>query len=251
MVLVILKRTRNVRYAAYLFIGQQLTIGFMNQCLRNFELDVQGAFWTMVVMLFAFFILGTRWGWAVTLYGIGMITFGILNKESGYTIVHFDIPPNQTPPDQPFTVFIPLLINIYSIHRMVITRKTAEAHIGKQKELLEASNRKLELKNEDIVSSINYAKRIQYAVLPNEDTIYRSIPLSCIVYQPRDIVSGDFFWFHEIDRDNYIIVCADCTGHGVPGAFMTVIGSNLLTQIVTESKITSPSAARQTHYQHS
>jgi serine phosphatase RsbU (regulator of sigma subunit) len=78
-------------------------------------------------------------------------------------------------------------------------------------------------------------------VLPNEETINRNIPLSFILFAPRDIVSGDFYWFHEIDKDNYIIVCADCTGHGVPGAMMTVIGSNLLSQIVVDNKITQPS----------
>lgn len=105
---------------------------------------------------------------------------------------------------------------------------------------IETKSKELETKNEEIVSSINYAKRIQYAMLPHEETIYRGVPLSFIFYQPKDIVSGDFFWYHEIDKDNYIIVAADCTGHGVPGAFMTVIGSNLLTQIVAESGITQP-----------
>ncbi len=106
---------------------------------------------------------------------------------------------------------------------------------------VENKSKELEAQKEDIISSINYAKRIQYAVLPHEETIYRSIPLSFILYKPKDIVSGDYFWFHEIDKDNYIIVCADCTGHGVPGAFMTVIGSSLLNQIVIDNKITQPS----------
>lgn len=113
-------------------------------------------------------------------------------------------------------------------------------YIRIQSRNIESKSKELESKNKDITDSINYAKRIQYAVLPLEESIYRSIPLCFIVYKPRDIVSGDFFWFHEIDRDNYIIVCADCTGHGVPGALMTVIGSNLLNQIIMESKIHSP-----------
>src|ERR1051326_463193 len=111
----------------------------------------------------------------------------------------------------------------------------------KGKTEIEAQKKELESKNKDITDSINYAKRIQHAVLPNEETINRNIPLSFILFAPRDIVSGDFYWFHEIDKDNYIIVCADCTGHGVPGAMMTVIGSNLLSQIVVDNKITQPS----------
>lgn len=106
---------------------------------------------------------------------------------------------------------------------------------------IEEKSKELELKNNDIVSSINYAQKIQFAVLPNDDTIQRNIPLSFIFFKPKDIVSGDFFWFHEINSDCYIIACADCTGHGVPGAFMTVIGSNLLSQIVIDHKMYSPS----------
>ena len=61
-------------------------------------------------------------------------------------------------------------------------------------------------KSGDITDSIQYAKRIQFAVLPNEETIYRSIPLSFIFYNPKDIVSGDFFWFYEVNSDEYILV---------------------------------------------
>ncbi len=106
---------------------------------------------------------------------------------------------------------------------------------------LESKSKELEIRNKDVTDSINYAKRIQFAVLPHEETIYRSIPLSFIYYKPKAIVSGDFFWFHEINKDEYILVCADCTGHGVPGAFMTVIGSSLLNQTVIDNKIIEPS----------
>ena len=106
---------------------------------------------------------------------------------------------------------------------------------------IEKKSAELESQKEGILASIQYAKRIQKAVLPNEESLYRTIPLSFILFKPRDIVSGDFFWFHEIDRDSYLVACADCTGHGVPGALMTVIGSNALGQIVTEEKMNRPS----------
>jgi serine phosphatase RsbU (regulator of sigma subunit) len=105
---------------------------------------------------------------------------------------------------------------------------------------LESKSKELEIRNKDVTDSINYAKKIQYAVLPHEETIYRNIPLSFIYYKPKDIVSGDFFWFHEINKDESILVCADCTGHGVPGAFMTVISSSLLNQTVIDNKIYKP-----------
>jgi len=123
----------------------------------------------------------------------------------------------------------------------VVLFSRAFAFMQLQHSRIEEKNKEIETKSKDITDSLNYAKRIQYAVLPHEETIYRNIPLSFIFYKPKDIVSGDFFWFHEINRDEYILVCADCTGHGVPGAFMTVIGSSLLNQLVIENKIYKPS----------
>ncbi len=93
--------------------------------------------------------------------------------------------------------------------------------------------RELAEKNQDITSSIEYAKRIQEAVLPSRDLIFSKLKNAFILYRPKDIVSGDFYWFGE--KDNYkIIASVDCTGHGVPGAFMSMIGHNLLNQIVSE-----------------
>jgi ligand-binding sensor domain-containing protein/serine phosphatase RsbU (regulator of sigma subunit) len=93
--------------------------------------------------------------------------------------------------------------------------------------------RELAEKNKDITSSIEYAKRIQEAILPSQDLIFSKLKNAFILYKPKDIVSGDFYWFGE--KDNTIIMAAvDCTGHGVPGAFMSMIGHNLLNQIVSE-----------------
>ncbi len=91
--------------------------------------------------------------------------------------------------------------------------------------------------NEDITSSINYAKRIQTAFLPLEEDIAAVIPSFFIFYQPRDIVSGDFYWFEQKDG-KVILAAADCTGHGVPGALMSMIGNEILKQIVIERGIT-------------
>jgi|GEM_PF-1223312 len=133
------------------------------------------------------------------------------------------------------SVFVLLIISMHESSKDKYLKAIEE-----NKAEIERKSKELAQKNEDVLSSITYAKRIQYAVLPHEENIYRSIPLSFIIYRPKDIVSGDFFWFHEIDRDNYIIVSADCTGHGVPGAFMTVVGSNVLNQVIVENRITRP-----------
>ncbi|MES2681190.1 MAG: triple tyrosine motif-containing protein [Bacteroidota bacterium] len=94
-------------------------------------------------------------------------------------------------------------------------------------------------KNKDITDSISYARKIQHAILPNNALIKNYLPNSFVLYMTKDIVSGDFYWFSHIDGCS-IIAAVDCTGHGVPGAFMSLIGYNVLNKIVNEQKITDP-----------
>jgi ligand-binding sensor domain-containing protein/serine phosphatase RsbU (regulator of sigma subunit) len=104
--------------------------------------------------------------------------------------------------------------------------------VVEQKELLE-------VKNKDITDSILYAQNIQRAVLPAPDELNRHFPESFVYYKPRDIVSGDFYWIEQIGS-RVIIACADCTGHGVPGAFMSLIGSILMKEIAIDEQVQSP-----------
>lgn len=101
--------------------------------------------------------------------------------------------------------------------------------------LLNTKNQIIEEKNKDITDSINYAKRIQGAILPEENLILAHYE-SFIYYQPKDIVSGDFYWIKEIGNKFYFSV-VDCTGHGVPGAFMSIIGFNSLNRIVEDLQL--------------
>lgn len=102
------------------------------------------------------------------------------------------------------------------------------------------TNKLLEQKNKKITDSINYASRIQQSILLSDEEIKKIVPDSFIYYQPRDIVSGDFYWFSEIN-EKIFIAAVDCTGHGVPGAFMSFIGHSLMNEIINERKITRPS----------
>jgi ligand-binding sensor domain-containing protein/serine phosphatase RsbU (regulator of sigma subunit) len=94
-------------------------------------------------------------------------------------------------------------------------------------------------KNKDITDSIEYARKIQTAILPEEKLIKKHLPDSFVLYKTKDIVSGDFYWFAE-KEDCCIIAAVDCTGHGVPGAFMSLIGYNILNKIVNEQGISEP-----------
>lgn len=142
--------------------------------------------------------------------------------------------------------------NLISISSDISKLKEAEQSIRQQSEELLAQKEELMIKNEfieqqneNIKASITYAKTIQNAILPAYDEMNRFFK-TFIIYKPKDIVSGDFFWYsHLPEKDGYsekfFYAAVDCTGHGVPGAFMSMIGSRLLNEIVNERKITKPS----------
>jgi ligand-binding sensor domain-containing protein/serine phosphatase RsbU (regulator of sigma subunit) len=118
-------------------------------------------------------------------------------------------------------------------NRILKEKELASYKIERQRELLE-------IKNRNITDSINYAKRIQEALMPSGKIFSRILPESFVFHQPKDIVSGDFFWISE--RGNKIFVAAvDCTGHGVPGAFMSIIGFELFRKITHNQGIENPS----------
>ena len=99
----------------------------------------------------------------------------------------------------------------------------------------------IEVKNRDITDSLNYAQRIQASILPPIKKLHDAFTGSFVFYQPRDIVSGDFYWYEQVEDNRFIIVCADSTGHGVPGAFMSMIGTTLIKDICLRSGIVKPS----------
>ncbi len=100
--------------------------------------------------------------------------------------------------------------------------------------------KQLEEKNKNITDSINYARKIQHAILHSEEEFNDLLRQSFILFLPKDIVSGDFYWFHKKNGIIYI-VCADCTGHGVPGAFMSMIGHTILDDIINDNQEVHPS----------
>lgn len=117
-------------------------------------------------------------------------------------------------------------------------RKEVKLRLVAEEKLKETLN-EVEEKQREITDSINYAKRIQEAILPSIDFIKTHLPNSFIYYQPKDIVAGDFYWAEKVD-DNFFIAAADCTGHGVPGALVSVVCCNALNRTVNEFKLSDP-----------
>lgn len=159
--------------------------------------------------------------------------------------IHITIAPPMW--KSPWFIILVIAGVIYAFYLIVKIRESN--HRRFQAQLQKALNEKtreviiqkeeIEKKNKDITDSIRYAKRIQDAILPDLEKLKRIIPLSFVFFQPRDIVSGDFYWFEQYGT-KLIIVCADATGHGVPGAFMSMIGSTLLKDITSRPDILSP-----------
>lgn len=111
--------------------------------------------------------------------------------------------------------------------------------IEKQKSTLENQKMELEQKNHNIKESLDYAKKIQTSILPPIGGLKNKFSDSFVFFKPKDIVSGDFYWYYEHGSKIYVSV-SDCTGHGVPGAFMSIIGNNLIEKAIVEKKIERP-----------
>ncbi len=128
---------------------------------------------------------------------------------------------------------------LFRIKRIEIARRALQNKVNQATKEIRQQKEEIEQKNKNITSSIEYGQRIQNAILPPRSGIKNALPESFVLFKPRDIVSGDFYWFND-NKEYTIVIVADCTGHGVPGAFMSMIGNTLLNEIIKEMKITEP-----------
>ena len=129
------------------------------------------------------------------------------------------------------------LLLIFAINRFLVTRKQKDT-IAEQKNIVEEQKELVEEQKKDITDSIQYAENIQRALLPAEEDL-SVLPEGFVLFHPKDIVSGDFYWMQHHKDVVYLAAC-DCTGHGVPGAFMSMIGSSQLDEAVVEKGLTQP-----------
>lgn len=152
-----------------------------------------------------------------------------------------------------------LTVNIFSVflirtrYRLTLNEIRSRLELAKSKEIIEAENiiiskqsieiseqkNVLEEKNKEITDSINYASRIQQSLIPAENKFTEVFNDSFVLFKPKDIVSGDFYWMQEKDNKIYYAT-ADCTGHGVPGGFMTMLGLTFMEEIITQKIATKP-----------
>ncbi|MBN8697431.1 MAG: tetratricopeptide repeat protein [Bacteroidetes bacterium] len=135
--------------------------------------------------------------------------------------------------------FLLLSIVVFLIYRNLKQKQKANNELQKAYSQIEEKSTLLEEKNKEVMDSIKYAKRLQEAILPANDFIQLMFPEHFVLYKPKDIVSGDFYWFEQYGNKK-LFSAVDCTGHGVPGAFMSIVGYNLLNQAVNEHGLTRP-----------
>lgn len=165
----------------------------------------------------------------------------MLTKDNEIQTLAFSKKESELKRQKQFTFFVIIgLLLVISLGFFIYKgyRQKQKANIA-----LENAYSVIENKNKNITDSINYAKKIQTAILPSLLTLRKIFPDSFVFLKPKDIVSGDFYFFTEViinESRSIVIAVLDCTGHGVPGAFMSMIGNDLLSQIIIEKKITVP-----------
>lgn len=138
-----------------------------------------------------------------------------------------------------FVIFSIYVFDKVRTRNLKMAKKTLEEKVEERTQELAAKNAELAEKNKDITDSIRYAKRIQEAILPPDKVVRKHLPNSFIFSKPKDIVSGDFYWVDK-KGDEVIFAAVDCTGHGVPGAFMSIVGHNILSQAMSEGAVAIP-----------
>lgn len=160
---------------------------------------------------------------------IGVITVQSYQKNA-YTMYHFNILKNLA-----ISTGIALdNANLYQNLEEKVRERTVE--VFEQKAIIEE-------KNKDITDSIKYAKKIQLALMPDTNLLKKAFTESFVYYRPKDIVSGDFYWIETFGENVTVFAAADCTGHGVPGAFMSLICNDLMSQVIKDQNVTTPAQA--------
>ncbi len=119
------------------------------------------------------------------------------------------------------------------IYRNYSLKKKANAELAEKNASIEEKKKIVEEKNREIIDSIRYARHIQEAIIPTDDLVYEYLKECFVLYKPKDIVSGDFYWINK-QENNVLFSVIDCTGHGVPGAFMSVMAYSAINAVVTK-----------------
>ena len=232
-----LYKTKNFDVALYIYTFFILIVPFLLQMsLGGFVNSGAVILWSLLAPTGALFFKGRK---------AGIIWFSLFVLLCIISVVAKDIfHQNISLSENTINFFFLMNVGVVSgflFYTLVYFRQlTTKQHQQLEQNYLnlEAQKRTIEMHRKDIIDSINYAKRIQDAILPPLDFIEDKLPNSFILYKPKDIVAGDFYWM-ELQNDIIFIAVADCTGHGVPGAMVSLVCCNALKRAVKEFGLTN------------
>jgi len=236
----ILNKRKSYQKAVYLLFGSFIFAIFIFGAYSFFTGQQNVSKYAIIPFsVLIFFFLETR-KLRFILFWICAIGFIVINYFQQFLV--------PAPHTTYWAVMLMIFLSFYLCLRLFLSEHTQYQMIVEAKNIeMESANTELNHQKEfiekaltQLTDSVKYAKRIQQAILPNRREIHAFLTDSFVFYQPKGIVSGDFYWFHQLNESQAILAASDCTGHGVPGAFMTIIGNNLLQQIVVENHITDP-----------
>ncbi|MCC7303375.1 MAG: SpoIIE family protein phosphatase [Bacteroidia bacterium] len=231
LIYVLFRSNLPLRHIGITFIIMDCIMSAGSLIFQNGYFELQAGLWSLLLVIYSFFVMGKTWGSVLALF-VALLYGGCIPAENGVSLLNFGLPENQILPTASVFIIFPFLLNIYIVTAFINAKATAESLIRNQKKLLETQK-------EEIISSITYARRIQQAKLPAREDIHRHIRDSFILFKPKDIVSGDFYFF-SVKGSSVFLAAADCTGHGVPGALMSMICSEKLEDAI--AKCSGPSA---------
>ncbi|MDN4163885.1 SpoIIE family protein phosphatase [Cytophagales bacterium LB-30] len=209
-----------------------MVLGYYTGAIGNHSIILP---WLTVVPAIALLLVNrmSAWTW-LAICVAGFSALSLIDKENTPVFYNMEHDAILTVLLYSGLGLIALIINsVFEANKSMALTALELAH-----ENIKDQNKELDKKNQKILSSINYSKRIQNAILPTDEKVKTIIPSSFIFFKPKDIVSGDFYWIEKRGSTSFI-AAVDCTGHGVPGAFMSLIGNNILREIVSLN-ITSP-----------
>ncbi|MFP4025225.1 MAG: PP2C family protein-serine/threonine phosphatase [Thiohalospira sp.] len=207
--------------------------------------------YSLIILSFVWFLNAGSEGPVVFVYLIGLIFFVIITKGRNriFVISLFIInliflftlermlPELITPYESDYIKFYDVAITfLFSFILIYLVVAILVKSYRDEKDISSKQHEELLFQKKQITDSIHYAKNLQSALLTNKKTIKKILPNHFIFYVPKDIVSGDFYWVKKINQ-KIVIAAADCTGHGVPGAFMSVLGISLLNEIIRRKEI--------------
>lgn len=178
--------------------------------------------WIAAGPTFALLLINRKaaYTWSIIMFSV-MATFSVLEVLEATPLAQYNL---DVKPTYYFVVYSSLIFIMLMVN-LIFEKNKNDALV------------KVEDANKNITASINYARRIQKAILPTPSEINQLFPNHFVLFEPKDIISGDFYWIAETEGKKFIAV-ADCTGHGVPGALMSMVGNEILNKIVFEKKIT-------------